>query len=65
VVQEPVEDGRGAGHVALPDRLTHRCQIFQMNRPSHRFRESAGAKKPGKKPTTEPAAAQPENQPVD
>jgi DNA replication protein DnaC len=30
---------------ALLDRLTHRCQIFEMNGESYRFRESMKAKK--------------------
>jgi DNA replication protein DnaC len=30
---------------ALLDRLTHRCQIFEMNGESYRFRESVNAKK--------------------
>ena len=33
---------------ALLDRLTHRCQIFEMNTESYRFRESIKTKK-GKK----------------
>ena len=44
---------------ALLDRLTHHCQIFEMNGESYRFRESARQsreKKPGKKP----AAAHPD-----
>jgi DNA replication protein DnaC len=31
---------------ALLDRLTHRCEIFEMNGESYRFRESMTAKKP-------------------
>ncbi len=30
---------------ALLDRLTHRCEIFEMNGESYRFRESMKAKK--------------------
>jgi len=30
---------------ALLDRLTHRCEIFEMNAESYRFRESMKAKK--------------------
>jgi len=34
---------------ALLDRLTHRCQILEMNGESYRFRQSAKASKKGKK----------------
>jgi DNA replication protein DnaC len=30
---------------AIMDRLTHRCEIFEMNGESYRFRESMKAKK--------------------
>ncbi len=30
---------------ALLDHLTHRCEIFEMNNESYRFRESMTAKK--------------------
>jgi DNA replication protein DnaC len=39
---------------ALLDRLTHRCQIFEMNGESFRFRESMKGKKSKKNDTTPP-----------
>jgi len=41
---------------ALLDRLTHRCQIFEMNGESYRFRESMKRKKKGSDPGSRPPA---------
>jgi DNA replication protein DnaC len=38
---------------ALLDRLTHHCEIFQMNGESYRFRESMKGKQTGRKKPSE------------
>jgi DNA replication protein DnaC len=47
--------GRPREHTtaSLLDRLTHRCQIFEINGESYRFRESMKSKKTKKKDQTE------------
>ena len=55
-LHNPCGDGKRMT-AALLDRLTHRCQIFEMNGESYRFRESVKAKKGTPK---NKAAAKPE-----
>ena len=44
---------------ALLDRLTHRCEIFDMSAESYRFRESMSSVKAGRRQTTEENAVEP------